>query len=56
MGKLESLCFIFNIGLVFFDATQKDDPKFEMVARARKSDPNIFYVDEKIRLLKKLLE
>jgi hypothetical protein len=53
--KLESLCFIFDIGLVVFDATPTEDPMFEMVARARKSDPDAFYVNEKIRLLKELL-
>jgi hypothetical protein len=54
--KLEALCFIFNIGLVLFDATSTEDPKFEMVARARKSDPDIFYVNQKIKLLKELLK
>jgi hypothetical protein len=54
--KLESLCFIFNIGLVVFDAASTENPKFEMVARARKSDPDTFYVNEKIKLLRELLK
>src|SRR5665213_1900387 len=49
--KLESLCFIFKIGLVVFDATSTDNPRFEMVARATKSDPDTFYINEKIKLL-----
>jgi hypothetical protein len=54
--KLESLCFIFKIGLVAFDATSTENPGFKMVARAGKSDPETFYVNEKIKLLRELLK
>lgn len=55
IDRLESLCLIFGIGLILFDKTNPQDPKFEFLTRAAKHDPDMFYVNEKIRPLGKAL-
>ena len=45
MRRLDSLCQVFGIGFVLFDAVQPDDPKFESVVRPKKQDPDIYYTN-----------
>ena len=44
-GRLESLCMLFGVGLVFF-VLDKDDPQFEIRVRAQRFSPDMFYVNE----------
>ena len=50
--KLESLCLIFGIGLILFDSTNPQDPRFKMSEfRPAKHEPEMFYVNKYIKLV-----
>lgn len=49
IGKLESLCLICGIGLILFDPDSPANPDFQIRTRAVKHDPDMFYVNQKIR-------
>ncbi len=51
IGRIESLCLRFGLGLIIFDAQNPNDPKFTIRTRAVKSEPDYFYVNKNIRLL-----
>ena len=59
ISRIESLCLRFGIGLIVFDAQNPHDPNFMIRARAFKSEPDYFYVNEYLKRLdvdsKKLL-
>ena len=54
IDRLDSLCQIFGIGLVLFDPSPQN-PNFEFRTRAQKHDPDMFYLNEKIRAIGKEL-
>lgn len=45
-ARLESLCLLFGVGLVLFDADHAKDPGFTIRVRAQRFFPDIFYVNE----------
>lgn len=49
--RVESLCLKFGLGLILFDRSNKDNPNFEILARAVKSEPDYFYVNKYLRIL-----
>ncbi len=49
ISKLDALCLIFGIGLVLFDNSNPDDPRFEIRVRADKHEPDMFYVNRNLR-------
>ena len=49
--RVESLCLKFGIGLILFDRNNKDNPNFEILTRAVKSEPDYFYVNKYLRIL-----
>jgi len=49
--RIQSLCLKFGIGLILFDKNNKDNPNFEILTRAMKSDPDYFYVNDYLRKL-----
>ena len=49
IDRLDSLCLIFGIGLILFDSDAPQAPNFQIKTRAAKHDPDMFYVNEKIR-------
>lgn len=51
IGRVESLCSRFGIGLILFDKNNPKDPSFEIRTRAMKSEPDYFYVNEYLRRL-----
>lgn len=51
IGRIESLCSRFGIGLILFDKNNTKDPNFEIRTRAMKSEPDYFYVNEYLRRL-----
>lgn len=55
ISRLDSLCLIFGIGLVLFDSSNKDDPKFEIRVRPLKHEPDMFYVNKYVKLIEKEL-
>ena len=48
MGRVESLCNIFGIGLVVF-ALDKENPEFEVRSRAVKHSPDMFYLNKYLK-------
>ena len=46
ISRIESLCLILGIGLILFDSTNKDYPKYEIKCRAMKHEPDIWYVND----------
>jgi hypothetical protein len=51
IGRIESLCSRFGIGLILFDKNNPQNPNFEIRTRATKSEPDYFYVNEYLRRL-----
>ena len=46
LARLDSLCQLFGIGLVLFDASNTEDPNFEIRARPQKHEPDLYYTNE----------
>ena len=45
LGRLESLCMLFGVGLVLFDLEPKD-PNYQIRVRAQRFSADMFYVNE----------
>ncbi len=46
LSRLSSLCLQQSIGLVIFDEANFDDPDFQHIIRAQKTEPDAFYTNE----------
>ena len=55
LDRLDSLCQIFGIGLVTFDATAPTSPDFRIMVRAAKHEPDLFYTNKYMALIEKEL-
>jgi hypothetical protein len=51
IGRIESLCLRFGIGLILFDKNNPQNPNFQIRNRATKSEPDYFYVNEYLKRL-----
>lgn len=51
VSRIESLCLKFGIGLILFDSQNPEKPNFTIRARAIKSEPDYFYVNNYISCL-----
>ena len=49
LSRLDSLCQVFGLGFVLFDAKSPDDPRFEIRVRPRRQDPDIHYTNKYMR-------
>lgn len=49
--RLDILCRQFGIGLILFDNKNPEDPKFEIRVRAIKNEPDMFFVNKKLKLV-----
>jgi len=49
--RVESLCLKFGIGLILFNRHNKENPEFEILTRAVKSEPDYFYLNKYLRLI-----
>ncbi len=49
LDRLDALCMLFGIGLVYFDSNSPDKPSFTIQVRAAKHEPDSFYVNHYIR-------
>ena len=54
-SRLESLCLIFGIGLIFFDSTNIKNPDFEIRVRAQRHEPDMFYVNRYMKMVEEKL-
>jgi hypothetical protein len=48
ISRLDSLCYLFGIGLVLFDAKNTDDPNYELKNRAQRYSPDNYYLNSNI--------
>jgi len=55
LSRVDSLCQIFGIGLVTFDGTSAEDPKFQMQERPVKHEPDWFYVNQHLKVIEERL-
>lgn len=55
ISKLDALCLIFGIGLVLFDSSNLNAPQFEIRVRPLKHEPDMFYVNQYMKLIEKEL-
>lgn len=53
--RLTALAQIFGIGLVLFDAENKDQPSFDIQVRAARNEPDYFYVNQNLKLVEDVL-
>ncbi len=51
LGRIESLCFKFGLGLVLFNTDNPQNPSFEIRTRALKTEPDYYYVNHYIKKL-----
>ncbi len=51
IARLDSLCTVFSIGLILFNATDPNDPDFTIRVRAGKHDPDMFYVNKYMKFI-----
>jgi len=49
ISRLDSLCMIFGIGLIVFDALNPQNPDFKIRTRAARHEPDMFYVNKYVR-------
>ncbi len=50
-SRIESLCLIFGIGLIFFDSSNPENPQFGIRVRPLKHEPDMFYVNKYIKMI-----
>jgi len=50
--RLTALAQIFGIGLVFFNANSLDQPDFDIQVRATRNEPDYFYLNQNLRIVK----
>jgi len=53
--RIDTLCLIFGMGLVLFDAGNVDQPEFEIRVRPLKHEPDMLYVNRYIKLIEREL-
>ena len=53
ISKLDALCLIFGIGLVLFDNNNPNDPQYEIRVRPIRHEPDMFYVNNYVKLIEK---
>lgn len=52
MDRLKSLCQVFGIGLVSFNANSVEKPEYSLILRARRQEPNYRYLNEVAKQIK----
>ena len=55
MARIDSLCQIFGIGLVTFNAKNSTMPEFRLIVRATKHEPDLFYTNRYVSHVEKEL-
>jgi len=55
LARLDSLCLIFGIGLVTFNAKNPAAPDFKLIVRALKHEPDLFYTNRYVAHVEKEL-
>lgn len=48
ISRLDSLCIICGIGLIFFDAANPENPNYQIKTRAVLGHPDMFYLKRNV--------
>ncbi len=51
ISRLDTLCRIFGIGFILFDASSVENPNFQIRVRAGKNEPDMFYVNQCMKFI-----
>ena len=51
IARLDSLCQLFGIGLVLFDAENADAPNYQIRTRPQKHEPDLFYTNKFMKII-----
>lgn len=51
--RLDSLCQLFGIGLVLFDAENADAPNYQIRTRPQKHEPDLFYTNKYMKIIER---
>lgn len=51
LARLEALCLIFGLGLILYDSSSPSKPNYAIRARALKHEPDMFYVNQKMKVV-----
>jgi hypothetical protein len=51
IARLDSLCQVFGIGLILFDASSPQEPQFDIRVRPAKREPDMFFANKYMRLI-----
>jgi len=52
LARIDSLCYLYGIGLVLFNCTDPATPNYQIKHRAQRSTPDIFYINKYINMKK----
>ena len=55
ISRIDSLCHIFGIGLVTFNATDPSEPEFNIMVRPTRHEPDLFYTNRYMAMIEKEL-
>lgn len=53
LARLDSLCQLFGCGLVTFNSRDVKEPNFQLICRAMKHEPDLFYSNRNLRYVEK---
>lgn len=51
LARLDTLCRVFGIGLILFDAENPKEPDYQIRARANKHEPDMFYTNKNLKVI-----
>jgi len=52
LARIDSLCYLFGIGLILFDCSDPATPNYQIRNRAQKGTPDIYYINKYINIKK----
>jgi len=50
-SRLESLCLIYGIGLIYFNSSNTENPQYEIRVRPLKFEPDMFYTNKYMKII-----
>ncbi|MEN6425104.1 MAG: hypothetical protein ABFE13_07065 [Phycisphaerales bacterium] len=51
LARLDSLCRVFGLGLILFDAENPEEPNYQIRVRAAKHEPDMFYANRNLKVV-----
>ncbi|MBP7052577.1 MAG: hypothetical protein KBE65_16320 [Phycisphaerae bacterium] len=51
LARLDSLCRVFGLGLILFDAENPEEPDYQIRMRATKHEPDMFYANRNLKVI-----